>query len=370
MTLNDDVKSLIDSQISDGSQIGVQVCAYQYGDKIVDTWAGTMGPRDDRPVKRDSLFCSWSTTKGVAATALHILADRGYIEYDVPVTEYWPEFGKHGKDKLTVAQAMSHQAGIYALPNPLKMKHLTDWEAGIKYVENAVPAFEPGTSTGYHGVTFGWIVGGIIQAATGRHIKDVIRDEIAKPLEIEKEMYVGIPDGVEETLTTLEIWDSTTFEIPEGHEFFEALPDSVWSFVNDMRFRKACIPSVNGHFTANALAKMYGALANSGEIDGVRLVSGERIKFMNGLITDAFDVVSGGPMRKGMGYLLGGVEGSAYGARETTFGHGGAGGSYGLADPKVGLSIAVTLNKMMNELDPKEERAAKICQLIRNEIGA
>jgi CubicO group peptidase (beta-lactamase class C family) len=329
-----------------------------------------MGPNDDRPVKRDSLFCSWSTTKGVAASALHILADRGSIAYDVPVTKSWPEFGKHGKDKITVAQAMSHQAGIYALPNPLKVKHLTDWEAGIKYVENAVPAFEPGTSTGYHGVTFGWIVGGIIQAATGRHIKDVIRDEIAKPLGIENEMYVGIPDGIEETLTTLEIWDSTKFEIPEGMAFFEALPDSVWNLVNDIRVRKACIPSINGHFTAHALAKMYGAFANGGQIDNTRLVSEEHVEEMHRLMTGSMDVVIGVPSRKGIGFFLGGgIDRSVYGMRESVFGHGGAGGSTAFSDHEAGLSIAITLNKMIRELDVTTSRAAQICNLIRDDLG-
>ena len=152
--LNEKIEKLIKKQVSEGSQIGVQVCAYQYGEKIVDTCSGTMGPNDSRPIQPDSLFCSWSTTKGVAATALHILADQGHIEYDAPVTEYWPEFGKHGKDKLTVAEAMSHQAGIYKAPNLEIIENQTDWERGLSYVENTVPAFQPGTRTGYHGLTF------------------------------------------------------------------------------------------------------------------------------------------------------------------------------------------------------------------------
>jgi CubicO group peptidase (beta-lactamase class C family) len=369
MTLNDEVRSIIDSQISDGRQIGVQVCAFQYGNKIVDTWAGTMGPNDDRPVQGDSLFCSWSTTKGVAATALHILADKGLIEYDAPVTKYWPAFGKHGKDKLTVAQAMSHQAGIYALPKPLKVEQLTDWESGIKHVENAAPAFQPGTKTGYHGVTFGWIVGGIIKGATGRHIQDVITNDIAKPLGIEDEMYVGIPDNVEDKLTTLEIWDSTEFEYPDEHPFFDALPHELWDYINDMRVRKACIPSINGHFTANALAKMYGALANGGQLGNMRLVSEERIEEMRRMMTDDTDVVIGVPGRKGVGYFLGGIDRSAYGRRESVFGHGGAGGSIAFSDPVVGLSIAITLNKMLRELDVTTSRVAEICNLIRDDRG-
>lgn len=367
--LNDKIDSLIEKQVSDGRQIGVQVCAYQQGKKILETCAGQMGPTDTRPVNNNSLFFSWSMVKGVAATALHIMADKGHIEYDAPVTEYWPDFGKHGKEKISVTQAMSHQAGIYALPKPLKMEHLTDWEIGIKHIENAVPAFKPGTKTGYHGVTYAWIVGGIIQGATGLHIKDVIKAEIAEPLGVENEMYVGIPDGVDDRLTNLDIWDSTKFETPEDHPLLEALPHELWQYANDMRVRKACIPSINGHFTARALARMYGALANGGSVDGVRLVSETRVEEMYHLMTDEMDVVLGEPRRRGIGFMLGGVDKSALGRRETVFGHGGAGGSGAFADPEVGLSIAVTLNKMMRELDPTTSRAAEICNLIRDELG-
>ena len=367
--LNEKVANLINKQISEGSQIGVQVSAYLYGEKIVDTWAGTMGPSDSRPVKQDSLFYSWSTTKGVAATALHILADKGYIEYDVPVTKYWKAFGKHGKDKITVAEAMSHQAGIYKTPDMKNLENITDWNKGIEYVENAVPAFTPGTKTGYHAKTYAWIVGGIIEKATGQHIKKVITEEIANPLGIETEMYVGIPDGVENRLTTLEIWDPSKARFPPGSPYYDAMPYETWGVANDMAIRRACIPASNGHFTAHALARMYGALANGGAIDGVRLVSSDRIEHMYRLMTDDVDIVLGMPRRKGIGFMLGGIERSVAGGRDTVFGHGGAGGSIGLADPEAGLGMAVTLNKMLRELDPTKSRAADICNLIRDELG-
>jgi CubicO group peptidase (beta-lactamase class C family) len=369
LELNEKVEQIIKSQVSENNQIGIQVCAYQYGEKIIDTWTGTMGPTDKRPVQHDSLFWSWSTTKGVAATALHILADQGYIEYDTPVTKYWKEFGKHGKDKITVAQAMSHQTGIYKTPDLTNLENITDWQKGIKYVENAVPAFTPGSKTGYHALTYGWIVGGIIEKATGRHIQEVIREKIAVPIGIEKEMYVGIPDGVEDRLTDLEIWDSTTFDIPDDHPMWAAMPHEIWDIPNNMSVRRACIPGGNGHFTAHGLARMYGALANGGVIDGVRLVSADRVKDMYRLMTDEMDVVLGMPRRKGIGFMLGGVERSVTGGRRSVFGHGGAGGSIALADPDVGLGVAVTLNKMMRELDPTKSRAADILNLIRDELG-
>jgi len=197
----------------------------------------------------------------------------------------------------------------------------------------------------------------------------VITEEIARPLGVDREMYVGIPDGVEDRLTSLEIWDSTRFGYPEDSPFLDAMPHEIWSTANDMRVRRACVPAGNGHFTAHALARMYGALANGGAIDGVRLVSPERVKSMYRLMTDDFDIVLGMPRRKGIGFMLGGMDRSAAGRGESAFGHGGAGGSIGGADPEVGLGFAVTLNKMVRELDATRSRAADICNLIRDELG-
>jgi CubicO group peptidase (beta-lactamase class C family) len=377
MSANEKVAALIERQVAEGRQIGVQVCAYKNGEVVVDDWAGRMGPHDPRPVQANSLFSSWSTTKGVAATAFHILADRGLIDYDAPVAEYWPGFARNGKDGITVAQAMSHQSGIHATPRPYSVETLTDWEAGIRYIEDAEPAYEPGTATGYHAYTYGLIVGGIVQGATGKHIRDVIRDEIARPLGVEDEMYVGIPEGVEDRLTTLGIWDMESIlkgmesPPPPGSDFFKAMPSELWRLLNLMPVRKACIPGANGHFTARALAKMYAALAGDGSIDGVRLVSPGRIKEMQRVVTEELDIVLGTPARKGIGFFLGGeVNGvvGPLGPRRTAFGHAGAGGSIGFADPEARLSVGVTKNRM-EWADPGQGCLLEICDLIREEQG-
>ncbi len=272
---------------------------------------------------------------------------------------------------------MSHQIGLHALPSPFNLEFILDWEARIEYIEKAKPAYTPGTKTGYHAFTWGIIAGGIIQATSGRHIKEFVRDEIAKPLGVEDEMFIGIPDGVEDRLTTLEIWDipkifkKSGIKLPEDHDFFKAMPNEGWKHYNEMAVRRACMPSSNGHFTARALAKMYAALAGDGSIDGVQLVSPDRISNMQKLVTDKIDLVIGRPMNKGIGFMLGGARDGIHGPigpRLTAFGHSGAGGSIAFADPEVGLAIAVTLNKMEFEL-PGKGRALEICDLIRNELG-
>ncbi len=379
--LNEKVHALLLDQIARGSQLGTQVCAYLGGEKIVDTWAGQMGPNDPRPVGPDTLFSSFSTTKGVAATALHILADRGVLEYEQPVARYWEAFGQNGKERVTVAQAMSHQAGLHAMPMTAEAAApLLEWENGLRYIEGGTPAWAPGTATGYHAITYGWIVGGIIEHADGRHIQQVLAEEIARPLGVEGEMYIGIPEGVEERLATLQTAQeqgqagqqrAAMFQIPPDHDFFKAMPPNIgWNY-NEMRVRRACLPAANGHFTARALAKMYAALANGGVVDGVRLVSRERIPLMSAIQTEEPDRVIMMPLAKSIGFFNGGRVAGQHGAtgpRKTAFGHPGAGGSIAFADPEVGLAVAVTINKMQTTLQA-EGPTFEICELIRQELG-
>ena len=203
----------------------------------------------------------------------------------------------------------------------------------------------------------------------------MIRDDIAVPLGVADEMFCGIPNGVEDRLATLQgqaPGRGATMPLPSDHDFFKAMPTSLtWNLYNDMRVRKACLPSANGHFTARALARMYGALANGGAVDGVRLVSPERIAHMQRIMTEDRDRVLAMPMRKGIGLWMGGVTNgvvSVFGPRTTAFGHSGAGGSTAFADPEVGLSVAVTINKMQMTLQA-EGPTYEICQLIRRELS-
>lgn len=368
------VQSLIEKQVADGRQVGVQVCAYKDGKPVIDAWAGQMGPDDARPVAPDSLFLSFSVTKGVTALAFHILADRGLIDYDAPAAKYWPAFGQHGKDRITVAQVLSHQAGLHAMPaGAFKTDYITDWDAALKRMEDGVPAYEPGTATGYHAVTHGWLAGGMVQGATGRHIKEVIATEIAAPIGMGDSMFVGIPGGLEERLTTLEIHPAGEgLGLPADSDFHKAMPLDMWDSFNSMPIRQACLPSGNGHFTARALAKMYSALATDGSVDGVRLVSKERLPHMQRLMTEQVDLVLGTPIRKGIGFFFGGeTNGVAgpMGRRTSAFGHPGAGGATAFCDPEVGLSIAVTINKMAFAL-PGQGTTEEICNAVRKELNA
>ena len=146
---------------------------------------------------------------------------------------------------------------MVARSEPFAPEHITDFAAGMKRMEEATPAYEPGTACGYHAVTFGWIAGGIVLGASGRHIKDFIQAEIADPLGIGSELFVGIPDGVEDRLATLEILPAGDgLPIPDDADFFKAIPKAMWPDFNSMTFRNAGLPSGNGHYSAHALPKM------------------------------------------------------------------------------------------------------------------
>lgn len=378
--LNDKVKELLEHQIARGDQLGTQVAAYRNGEQLVHTWAGIADTRSMQQVEPDTLFSSFSTTKGVGACAVHMLADRGLLNYDDPVAKYWPEFAQNGKGNITIAQAMSHQGGLHRLPRPVKVDFVTDWDAGLRWIEELAPAYEPGTKTGYHAVTYSWVAGGIVQKVSGKHIRDFVVEDIARPLGVEGELYIGIPDDIEERrLARLKAAGgggpraglAETPSLPADHPMFDAMPPDSEVNYNDIRIRRACLPGANGHFTANGLAKMYGALANRGVVEGVRLVSAERIPWMQKVLTQDVDIVTTMPMRKGIGFMMGGLTDGVHGPqgpRETAFGHAGNGGSVAFADPAIGLSIAVTLNLMQPGGSPRMP-ALEICDLIRAELG-
>lgn len=372
--VNARVSDLVKKQIAEDRQLGVQVCAYKNGEVIVDTWAGTVGRGDDREVGPDTLFSSFSTTKGVAATMVHALVDQGIIDLDAPVTKYWPEFGAHGKDKLTVNQAICHMGGVHTTPLPNTAEHVVNWKMGLDYIANLAPAWEPGTQTGYHAMTYGWVVGGIIEGATGKPFQQVLRETVTEPLGIADSMFIGIPDGVEDRLTRLKPASGPrqmAEPIPPDHDFFKAMPIESDVNFNSLRIRKSIQPAANGHFTARALAKMYAALAMDGELNGSRIVSKGRMATSTKLVTDQVDRVLMAPMPRGGGYFLGGpVAGvvGVMGPRKTAFGHSGAGGSTAFADPEAGLSVAVTINQMQNSLQG-EGPTFEICNLIREELG-
>ena len=348
---------------------GAAVCVYHKGEKVVDVWGGTRD-RAGTPWEEDTTSISFSTTKGVASTLLHIHADRGLIDYDTPVREYWPEFAAAGKDSITVRQLLCHEAGLYAVAE--MVDHATDmldWNGMTQKLAAATPRHAPGTAHGYHGLTYGWLVGEVVRrVAGGKSFAELIDACIARPLGLDG-LYCGVPKdqmhrcaelmapafdaspeqrkkNTEKTWRNVELWGKRFAKVGIRYnpvETLEALlaPGMDEISFNDEAFRAASIPAANGFFTARSLARMYACLAQGGELDGIRLLSYDTLRKAAEEQNRGIGRVIPVSMRWRMGYhrvfaVLARVP--------SGFGHFGFGGSGAWADPQRQLSVALTVN--------------------------
>lgn len=369
--LQGEVQQIIERFITDGEEVGLQVAAYVDGQLVVDAWAGIADETTGRPVDGETLFTSWSTTKGFVATCVHILADRGKLDYDEPIATWWPEFAANGKGTATVRHALTHAVGVPQMPDDVTPEMMTNWDAMCAAIAALPPLWEPGTKTGYHAWTFGWINGEIIRRVDGRPIAQFAREELCAPLGIE-DFYLGIPDAVEPRVATLRQADDHVRDFASLPDLAaRAMPPNVTTaaVVNRPDFRRASIPGGGGIMNARAIARHYAMLAGHGELDGVRILSPERIDIIRALQTDANDELFGTSERKGLGYFLGGPVnegGSATaGPNGGAFGHGGNGGSYGFADPERRLAFGLTKNLMRSGAITQETAAFQVAEAIR-----
>ena len=361
------VQQLIDGLVESGEEVGLQVAAYVDGAPLVDAWAGVADEATRRPVDGETLFTAWSTTKGFVATCLHLLADRGRVDYDAPVATYWPEFAANGKAAVTVRHALTHTAGIPYLPDDVTPELMTDWEGMCSAIARHAPLWAPGTVSSYHAWTFGWIIGEIVRRADGRPIAQFAQEELCQPLGI-TDFYLGIPDAVEDRIAPLRQEDAPHGAPPAQVDdlWLRVAPPHVTSaeFVNRPDVRRACIPGGGGIMNARAVARHYAMLAGYGMLDGVRLLSPERIDLMRAPQGDWF----------GLGYALAGDPATggvlAMGRSGGAFGHAGNGGSLGFADPARKLGFGLTKNLMKAGDDPAQETAYLVAEAIRQHLDA
>jgi len=369
---NDRVQTLLNSLTASGEEVGLQVAAYHHGDLAIDAWAGVADPASGRPMQGDTVMTSFSTTKGVVTTAIHQLAERGVLNYDLPVAAYWPEFGQNGKERATLRHVLCHQEGVPQMPDDVTPEQLGDWDGMCRRIAAQAPLWAPGTRTGYHAYTFGWILGEIVRRTDGRPIERYIAEEIIGPLGIE-DWALGMSDAIEPRVATL-----VTAPMPPGMPavppdalLFRAMPLSVFpnaQVYNRRDVRRAVIPAGGGIMSARAIARHYAALAEGGSLGGVRLLSPERLALATTLQTEAPDLVLGEPVRKALGWRLGGPL-SPMSGRRSAFGHPGAGGSIGFADPEQHLAVGITKNLLRNHLDPAEATAYRIACEVRAALG-
>ena len=354
-------------QFANDKHIGAAVCVYHRGEKVVDIWGGLADEDAGTPWESDTLALSYSTTKGLTATCLHVLADRAEVDYQAPVATYWPEFGKLGKEQITVYHVLTHQAGLPQVPEGLYGKDLFDWDRVIEGIENEEPAWEPGAETGYHANTFGFLVGEIVRRVSGKRIGAFLREEVCKPLGIDGEMFIGAPERVEPQIAKLKNRIEVTPELTKRFQAARDNPDPLRARAMGIRpgegmsgettnhadtpeGHRAEMPSTSGIMTARALARLYACLGNGGELDGVRIMSDERVKIMSERQTLKPDRIITVPVGFALGFMCGGTEGWPQRPRVSAFGHAGLGGSVGFCDPEIDMAFGLTLNAIAMDL--------------------
>ena len=349
------VQEAIDRSVESGAERGLQVAVYRHGEPVVDAVAGIADPTNGRPVASDTPFFSFSIGKGVASTVAHVLVERGLFGYDTRIVELWPEFGAHGKERATVGHALSQAVGVPGLPAGLTPEDLTDWDKMCAIVADAEPWWEPGTRIGYHAVTFGYVVGEIVRRATGRPISRVLREEVAAPLGVADELFLGVPESELVRLARLEEAEGNQdmfAEMPADSPMFKLGPPecTTAAYGNRADVLTSDIPA-GGTVTARAVARMYAALL--GEVDGVRLISPDRLREVSAVAMSGVDQIFGFPTSWGLGYSIGQFMSNAHETRHV-FGVGGVGGSHAYADTATGVTFALTKNRLTPGFDTAE----------------
>lgn len=329
-----------------GLEVGASFAATVDGEFVVDIWAGNEGPGDSRPWRRDTLMNVFSTTKAMTAICLHMLADRGLVDFNAKVADYWPEFAQNGKAGITVAQLVSHQGGLSSVTKPLPGTAFYDWETMIHALEEETPWWEPGTANGYHAITFGYLAGELIRRVSGRSVGTFFREEVAEPLNAD--FHIGFGPALDQRVgQMIPAPVAGGVELPPDSILMKVMMNPMLDLAacNTREWRACEIPAANGHGNARSCARIMSAMALGGEVDGVRLMSRAAIERATTEQCYRPDLVLGIPMRWGLGFMLASKD-LQLGPNGGAFGHGGAGGSLAIADPEARASWGYVMNRM------------------------
>lgn len=360
------VRQEFERNFRERGEVGASVCVMVRGQTVVDLWGGTARLDTGTPWTKDTVSLVFSCTKGATALCAHILAARGQLDFDAPVAQYWPEFAQAGKGSIPVTMLLNHQAGLPAVRKPLPERALYNWDTMVKALAEEEPFWEPGTRNGYHGLTFGWLVGEMIRRISGKSLGTFFRDEVAEPLGLD--FWIGLPEPLESRIAPM-IPVEPDPEMP----FFKEMtnPNSIQAlmFLNTGGYltvpdydspeaHRAEMGGSGGITNARGLAGMYAPLACGGK----DLVTRDALARMEAVSSatgkDAVLLISS---RFSLGFMKSmdnrrqspGLNGSVI-LSEAAFGHAGLGGSIGFADPQAEVSFGYTMNKMGESLGVNE----------------
>jgi len=351
------VRQAFEANFDQGRELGASVAVTRNGKPEVDLWAGDADSQAT-PWAEDTLVNVYSTTKTMAAICVLMLADRGELDLYSPVAEYWPEFAQAGKEGVTVAHVMSHSAGLSGFDPPLEQVELLyDWDGVCERLAAQAPWWEPGTQSGYHAVTQGFLQGEVVRRVSGRSLGTFFREEVAEPLGAD--FHIGLDPDHDHRVAELQPPPNPTqpFEAPDpesvaARSFAGAALDATEPRTE--AWRRAEIPAAGGIGNARSVARVHSALACGGEVDGVTLMSEAGVHRVLEEQTRGDDLIFGIPMVFGMGF---GLNDAAFpvSPNRRAFFWGGWGGSLAIIDLDARVSIAYVMNKMEADLmgDPR-----------------
>jgi CubicO group peptidase (beta-lactamase class C family) len=376
-TLSERTAPLFRENFSRFGELGAAVSIWQNGEPILDLHGGFRDRKREQPWNEDTIALVWSATKGIGSVCLLHALQENKIKIERRVSEFWPEFGQNGKMDITLAQLLSHSAGICALDQKAEVN---DYPAVIRALEKQRPLWPPGSAHGYHARTFGFLIDELTRRIGGTSISKYWRTIFAEPLSLD--FWIGLPEELNFRCAT--IYPAKAGRLPEpkyclsgsdrpsGSDFYRDLvkPDTLQrktftspyglNAVSDMNKpanRAYDFVSFGGIGSASALAKFYAMLANGGEIGGSRFFDNDSIKLMTTTISDGLDRVFEIPTAFSAGFMKdsASVRRKIFGPPANAFGHPGAGGSHAFADPENKISFAYVMNQMEQSVLPNEK---------------
>lgn len=351
------VRDAFARNFAERGELGASLCVIVAGRTAVDLWGGFADPAREQPWREDTLVMVHSCTKGAAALCAHVLAARGALDVDAPVARYWPEFAAAGKERIPVRMLLNHRAGLAAIDRPLRPREGLDAKAMADALAEQPPNWEPGALHGYHAFTFGWLVGEVVRRISGRSLGQFFRDEIAGPQGLD--FWIGLPDSLEPRVARIAPPPPPDPADPFGAALLDHGSLTRRAFMNPStmffaggadfarRLRAAEIPAANGMANARGLAGLYTPLAAR---NGARLVDDATFARMTAVESEGPDRILVYDTRFTQGFMKsidgGPLHRARLGPNDAAFGHVGAGGSVGMADPTAGVAIGYAMNRM------------------------
>lgn len=356
---------------------GAAFAVVRDGETLIDIWGGTADARSGRPWEKETIQVIFSGTKALTALCMLMLVDRGKLDHKAPVASYWPEFAAHGKSQITVAECLSHRAGLPGIAAPVSEDDLIDSHRMAALLAAQPQETDPRAADAYHPLTYGWLCGELVQRIDGRSVGRFFAEEVAAPLDLE--LWIGLPPERESSVAWLEYaptwgqrpqWDQTSLD---SDELLARIWDNPALFPADrlpwnrVDWHRAEIPGGGGIGSARSLARLYGCLAQGGEIDGIRLLSSQALTLGREEMSRRNEALVGEPQAFAFGFQLQ-TERHVYGPPEKAFGHSGAGGSIHCAWPEEQVGVSYAMNTLRDD-EPVDLRSSQLLDALYTVIA-